>query len=390
MKQVLAAGQKGAMVDPWPPLSYKAIAKLNYFVDDKDGHISFNLQKKQQALTGASIEIENFSDRYEQQIIAIQKNYEDKFGEGKSNPFDAACADDTKAKNAFLSSSNSLLRDAFNDYLAFMRRKINNEIYYNQYTMWPENFELAKVQAKLSWLGLIHSQNPKFLDKSIWCQDNKDLEARPFKLANFDDIACNYKSSLNLGCVKMETNCGQTTTTYGCGDITFTERELGQNYIGGTLKIAAKEKIGISEGPLSLDGFIGGNVTIELDENNNVKEWKGKVTAGIEGGVGVHEGPVKAGASATEALEIEFGSTGVTDVVIVSAAKVEAGIEAPKSPGNKIADEKINEGIDYANKGLGHLNTKVELGVEGRTSLISGHGSVSGAGSLEGIKLSEW
>jgi hypothetical protein len=188
----------------------------------------------------------------------------------------------------------------------------------------------------------------------------------------------------------METNCGQTTTTYGCGKISFIERESGQNYIGGTLKLSPKVSVGGDAGPLSAEGSIGADISIEVDENNQVKQWDGKITAAVEGGVGISKGPVKAGATVTEALEVEIGSSGVTDVTIVSAAKVEAGIQAPKSDGKLKIDEQINKGIDYVNKGIGKLNTSVEIGVESRVSLISGHGSVNGTGAISGVKLSGW
>jgi hypothetical protein len=84
-----------------------------------------------------------------------------------------------------------------------------------------------------------------------------------------------------------------------------------------------------------VEASIGADVTIELDENNHVKEWEGKVTAAVEAGVGISKGPVKAGASVKEALEIEIGSTGISDVNIVSAAKIEVGIAAPESAGDQ-------------------------------------------------------
>lgn len=389
-KRLLSAGQRREMVDPLPRLAYKAMAKLSYLVDDKDGHIAFAYQEKGQAVANANIEAAKFEDVLSVQLRLIEEKYEDQFGEGKPNPFEAACSDDAKAKNSFQSSSNSLLRDAFNDFLGFMRRKINNEMYYYQYTMWPESFELAKVQAKISWLTLIKSQNPRFRDKSSWCRDQTDVEAKPFKLPNFDDVACQYKSSLNLGCVKMETNCGQTTTTYGCGNLSFIEKELGQNYIGGTVKVSHKVGIAGYAGPLSAEGSVSGDFVIELDENNQVKEWEGKVIMGVEAGAGITKGPVKAGATISEALEIEIGSSGISDINIVSAAKIEMGIEAPKSTGGQKIDDQINKGVDYVNKGLGKLKTKVEIGIESRSSLLSGHGSETGIGALSGVKMSAW
>lgn len=391
-KQLLQAGQRGIMMDPLPPLAHKAMAKLSYLVDDKDGHISFSYQKKGQAVANANIEVAKFEDILSNQLSVLEKKYEDQFGEGKPNPFEAACADDTKAKNGFLNASNSLLRDANNDFLAFMRHKINNETYYNQYTMWPENFEFAKVLAKISWLNLIKSQKPKFKDKSGWCQNNSEEEYKPFQLQEFDDIACEYKSSLNLGCLKLETKCSQTITTYGCGQVSFTEREIGQNYVGGTLKLSPKIKVGGNEGPLSVEGSIGGDFVIELDKDNQVKEWKGTVTVKGEAGVGVQTGPVKIGASVSEALEIEMGSKGITDINIVTAGKVEAGIAAPEIEAKQNEslqeiDKQINKGIGYVNKGIDKLNTSVEIGVECRTSLVSGHISQNGTGILSGVRI---
>ncbi len=389
-KFLLQAGHRGIRVDPLPQSAFKAMVKLRLLVDDKDGHISFSYQKKWEAVTNAITYAAGLDDKLSAQLKILEEKYEDQFGEGKPNPFDAACSDDTKAKDNFLRSANSQLRNAFSDVLDFMRRKINNEMYYYQYTMWPENFELAKVQAKISWLSLIKNQTPRFKGKGSWCQDKTDAEPKTYKLADFDDIACEYKTSLNLGCLKMETNCGQTTTTYGCGKISFTEKELGQNYIGGTLKLSPKFGIGGSVGPLSAEGALGADVVIELDENNQVKEWEGTVTAGVEAGVGINRGPVKAGATVSEALEIEIGSSGLVDVTIVSAANVEVGIAAPKSAGNQNIDKQINKGIGYVNKGVGKLNTKIEMGIQSRASIISGHVSTNGTGVLSGVKIPGW
>jgi hypothetical protein len=388
-KQLLQASQQGIRVNPLPPHAYKAMVKLDYFVNDKDGHISVAYQKKMEAITNANLEAARLAQQLSKELKSLEDKYEDQFGEGRSNPFAAACADDTKAKNLFLKSANGPLRDAFNDFLRFMRQKTNNEMYYSQYTTWPEIFELAKVQARIGWLSLIMSQTVQFRNKSGWCRDNTHEEAKPFKLANFEDFACQYQSSLNLGCVKMETNCGTTTTTYGCGGYSLSQRELGQNYTGSTIKLAPKVGVGISEGPLTVDGSIQGNFTIVLDANNDVTHWEGKINAGVEAGVGVHTGPVKAGASAYEGLEVEIGSNGVEDVNFIVGGKVEAGISAPKLEGNAEIDQQINKGIGYVNKGIGKLNTKVEVGIESRTSLLSNHGSLSTTG-LGATKLAGW
>ena len=346
-KQLLQAGQKGIMVDPLPRLAYKAIAKLHYLVDDKDGHISFSYQKKWDAVTNANMETARLKDMLSQQLEILNEKYKDQFGEGKSNPFEAACADDTKAKNNFLRSSNTLLRNTFNDLLGFMRRKINNETYYYQYTMWPENFELAKVQAKISWLSLITSQIPQFKDKSSWCQDGTDPEeAKPFKLSNFDDIACQYNATMDLKIIKFTNNCSRMTSEFDFMFLNYVrkddfERAEGDTYISSTFKISAEAGKDLKAGPLKVEAKLGAGV------------------------------------------ELEFGRTGVEDVTLIGEAKVGVGT------GVLDEDEEMGTtGIGIAGKDA--FPTTVEAGIEGRISIISGRGSVSGTGVLSGVKMPEW
>ncbi|MFC0774882.1 tetratricopeptide repeat protein [Terrimonas alba] len=345
-KQLLQAGQRGIMIEPLPRFAHKAMAKLGYLVVDKDGHIAFSYQQKGQAVANANIEVAKFEDILSNQIEALGKQYEDDFGEGKPNPFEAACADYNKANNSFLSSSNTLLRDAFNDFLAFMRRKINNEMYYYQYTMWPENFELAKVQAKISWLSLLQNQNPRFKDKNSWCQDKTDVEAKPFKLSKFDDIACKYKSKLDLKIITIENNCSRMTSEFDFMFLNYVrkddfERAEGDTYISSTFKVSVEAGKDLKAGPLKVEAKMGAGV------------------------------------------ELEFGRTGLEDVTLIGEAKVGAGTSIFDE------DEKSDSpGIGIAGKDA--FPTTVEAGVEGRVSLISGHGEIGGSGILKGMKITEW
>ena len=345
-KQILQAGQKGIMVDPVPRLAYKAMAKLNYLVDDRDGQISFSFQKKTQAVGDATIEAGKFEDMLSKQLKTLEEKYKDEFGEGKPNPFDAACADDTKAKNSFLRSSNSLLGEAYTDFLGFMRRKINNEMYYYQYTMWPENFELAKVQAKISWLNLIKHQYPKFKNKSGWCQDNDSEEEKPFKLSKFDDIACKYNSELDLEVIKFKNNCSRMTSEFDFMFLKYVrkddfERAEGDTYVSSTYKISAEAGKDLKAGPLKVEAKVGGGI------------------------------------------ELEFGRQGLEDVILIGEAKVGIGTGILDEDG-----ESGSLGIGIAGKDA--FPTTVEAGVEGRISINSGQGSVSGTGILENIIKFEW
>ncbi len=51
---------------------------------------------------------------------------------------------------------------------------------------------------------------------------------------------------------------------------------------------------------------------------------------------------------------------------------------------------KLNLTSHLPNKGLGKLNTKIEMGIQSRASIISGHVSTNGTGVLSGVKMPGW
>ena len=72
------------MVDPVPPLSYKAIVKLGYLVTDKDGHMAFSYQKKFDAVINATNEAAKFDDILSFQLKTLQEKY--RINSGKASP----------------------------------------------------------------------------------------------------------------------------------------------------------------------------------------------------------------------------------------------------------------------------------------------------------------
>ncbi len=344
-QQLLQAGNKGIMIDPVPRFAYKAMVKLKYLVEGKDGSLEHNYKTKGEALANAYVQIASFEEILSNQMNVLEKKYEDQFGEGKPNPFEAACADDTKAKNAFLSSANTHLEEKSTDWLHFLRRKINDEVYYYQYTMWPEQFELAKIHAQITWLTSISGQVVKFKDKSPWCHD-ENSEAKPFKLQAFDDVACQYNDTMKLKIITITSNCSRMKSEFDFMFLNYVrkddfERAEDDTYISSTIKISAEAGKELSAGPLKVEAKVGGGV------------------------------------------ELEFGRQGLEDVVLIGEAKVGAGTnvmdenEKTESPGIGIA-------------GKDAFPTTVEAGVEGRISIITGKGSVTGSGILKDIKMAEW
>ena len=193
-------------------------------------------------------------------------------------------------------------------------------------------FEYAKIQAQITWLTSIKDQVVKFKDKSAWCHNKTDsVEVKPFKLQNFDDVACQYNYTMNLrNVIKFTNNCSHMTSEFDFMFISYVrkddfERAEGDTYISSTYKLSAEVGKDVSEGPLKAEAKIGGGV------------------------------------------ELEFGRQGLEDVTLIGEAKVGAGTD--------ILDEDkktASPGIGIAGKDA--FPTTVEMGVEGRISMISGKG----------------
>ena len=106
--EMMAANQKrttqimqGILVNPLPALAPMAAVKLKYLLDGKDGQLTHSYQEKLAAIENAYLKMEEDDNKLSAQLAVIRENYKDKFGEGKPNPFDAACKDENAALKGF-------------------------------------------------------------------------------------------------------------------------------------------------------------------------------------------------------------------------------------------------------------------------------------------------
>lgn len=341
-QQLLKAGAKGQNGSLFPPLASKAMKKLDYLVNDKDGHIAFATQQKNEAILSANTAMEQLSNALQSKIKGLNENYESKFGEGKANPFGAACGDYNNANNAFLDSANTMLKQTQSDYLNFIRRKLNDQIYYAQYTKWPEEFEVEKVNAKIQWLSLISGQKVMFKNRSNYCQKDEEVEPGHGVLQDFDDVHCEYHSELKLPIGQINVDCSRVTSKL---DLKMIKLGLKQNMEKGTSDGSVIENFA--------DQFMSCSVEVGASES-----------AGFESKV------LKAEASVGVSMRAEFDRTGLTDVIL----KTEAGAS--------LGTNLIQDG---SQAGVGVSDLSVEAGVEGQISLVSGKSSVESTGVLKGV-----
>lgn len=309
---------------------------------------------------------------------------------------EAPCEAHIRAEDEFLSRCNELKQAYNKEALQVFRHFTNDIAYWSQYTSTDkEQYEIIKLGSVIGWLQWLTEYRPTLTaggyEFSDACVEKKD--SKPYKLADWDFSAnCKYKAEINYGLVKQQINCATTTTTWDASFLSglkYTTTDVGSEYLRSTLIVSPKIGIDGNFGPVKAGASAKADITINMDKDG-VTDWKTVIRAGTELGVGSSIGPIKAEATIGSGIEIEIDPSGVTDVNIVSTANAEIGIEAPKSEGNEAIDDQINQVVDYVNEGVGKLDTKVEIGVQSRASLMSGHVQLSGTGILSGANMSQW
>lgn len=303
-QQLLQAGRNGQYVQPMPGYAAKAIKKLGPGINDVNGNTSFVFAGALEAVTKALMAAGDHENALDKKQEVLDKKYEDQVGEGKLNPLEAICKDENAIRTEFLAAANGGLQRAYRNYFDYVRRRTSDLLYYYQYTMWPEQFELAKINAQIAWLTQIKDQRVYFKDKSSWCNTVPKTK-KTGQLQNFDDIHCDYISTMDLGIYKITSSCSNLT-----GEFDF------------------------------------GGVKINVADNVETGRFSGSAMVGAGKGF---EGPAGAELEASVAALVEWDNTGITDVGAI------AGIDA-NAHGVTVAgaDVKVtvNSGVSTAGKGI--------------------------------------
>jgi hypothetical protein len=303
-KLVMSEAQKGHYVQLLPGNTAKAVVKLGPSVKDINGNMSFVFANELNRVAKALQAVGEYEMLLDEKQKELDKKYKDQIGEGKSNPFEKICKDENEIRSEYLSNANGGLQSAYQNYFAYTSRRTSDLLYYYQYTMWPEEFELAKVVAQVAWLTQIKDQRVFFKDKSSWC-DAIQKPKKPGQLQNFDDVHCDYVSTLNLGVYKITSSCS--------------------NLVGE---------------------FDFGGVKINLNDNVETGRYSGSAMVGTSKSF---EGPGGAEAEASVAALVEWDNTGITDVGAIAGVEVKAGGITVAGEDVKVT---INSGVSTSGKGI--------------------------------------
>ncbi len=295
---------EGSNIQMLPGYAAKAILKLGPGIEDVNGNMSFVFAQQLEPVLNAASAVNDFENQLMEQQQVIDKKYKDKIGEGRENPLEAICKDENAIRNEFLRLANGKMQNAYKQYLSYVRRKTGDLLYYYQYTMWPEQFELAKVNAQIAWLTQIKSQTVFFKDISRWCSA-EPKPTKPGQLQNFDDVHCDYVSTMKLGVYTITSSCSNLF-----GEFDF------------------------------------GGVNINLTDNVETGRFSGSAMVGAGKSF---DGPAGTELEASVAALVEWDNTGITDVGAIVGANADAGGVTIAGADVKIT---VNSGVSTTGKGI--------------------------------------
>lgn len=306
-------------------------------------------------------QLEKYEERVQQGLVekfkVLQADLDKIEKEYRIPAPEAPCAVHRDTYNEYLRKYNTRKKVFDDDVIAARKRYYNEIAYWSQYTSTDKAmYEMIRLRFRISWLQILGEglYQPKLNGPLFEDCPKEEEEAMGGELQAFANTdACRYKSQLKLGPLKIKSNCNLMSSEL---DFMFLQisrkddfdRAEGDNYLSSTVRLSAEIGKDISAGPLKAEAKLGGGV------------------------------------------EVAMGRNGVEDVVLIAEAKLGAGLnvldeyEAPAGSTGKYD----RPGIGIAGKDV--FPTTVEAGLEGRVSILSGQGNVSGTGALSGIEVIAW
>lgn len=266
-----------------PPKLYDKSAQRHLDDMKKDGGQAYRLKNSKKKIDDL---IKSFQLEKDKAYKKLEKEYsvkaatEIELGKKGENLGYDICKVNRAYSEWVYKNYNQPLEEAYTDYLHQLRLKLEEELYWKQLSQDENEFLATQLNAKKEWLAAI--SNSRFLETAYITENNACPAPQPdkekkLKLADFDDMNCQYHTSLNFGGGNsIETHCSKMTVKFNAG-------------------------------PFS------GNMNYKSDNNGRDR----LVNGSLEGTIidkSVGAGPVQAGAKA--GMGIEFTSNGIEDVYI--------------------------------------------------------------------------
>jgi hypothetical protein len=283
---IMKASTTGSRIQALPAYAPAAILKLNYLVEDKDGGFEHQLGKSQEGIANALTKDAELDQARTEAEKKLAEKYDPLIGEGRPNPLTEYCNAVNAVRNKYLEQTNAELLMRQNAYMDQQRKWINNQVYYSQYINWPEEFEFIKIQAKIKWIGIIKNQVVRFKPKGPFCTDEKAKKPSGSKLQEFDDVACKYHSSVDLGVWEFSSDCRYFTGKLKLGKLTYTRKINSDDHdrlVGASLEIKLGAGAGWEKGPVQAELKADINGKLEWNDKE-ITNWELSSEVGVNAG----------------------------------------------------------------------------------------------------------
>jgi hypothetical protein len=323
---------------------YRTIAEKNLEEMNKDGGTAYRLKKAMAKIDSLRKDFAAKEEAGRKKIEKENSKVADQETElakkGENIGFDN-CTVQEKYSAWVYARYNKPLEEAYQYYLHQVYLKIAEELYWKQFTQDASTFEATKIASKKEWLDALantrYIPTKKYGDCKI-----EEKKTSKYKLSDFDDLHCAYKTSLDFaGVYKQTFECGRSTVEFDAGKIS-------------------------------------GTLNFKSDNKGNSHFDKGSLEATlINKSISTNKGPLQIGATVKAGMGMEFNRSGITDVYATGEASVNVKSNIVDQFDQHIT-EANNGNIDQPGMGDAGLSDQgVEVGVQGRISLISGNTSTN-------------
>jgi tetratricopeptide (TPR) repeat protein len=283
---MMKAVSSGQPVQPLPCHAPVAALKLNYLAEDKDGGAEHRIVKSYEQVWGAfmkDVELDKARSAAEEKL---SEKYDPLIGEGLPNPLKEYCNAVNEVRNKYLKETNTELQMTQKAAMEMQRKWINDQVYYAQYINWPDEFELIKVGMKIKWLNIIKNQTVRFQSRGPFCTDEEEKKPAKTKLQEFDDVACKYHSSFDLGVWEFSSDCRYLTGKLKLGKLTYTRKinsDDNNRLVGASLEVKIGAGAGWEKGPVQAELKADINGRLEWNDKE-ITNWEVSSEVGVEAG----------------------------------------------------------------------------------------------------------
>ncbi len=231
---------------------------------------------------------------------------------------DCGCATIKQTVDGYLGRWTDRLEPLHKEWIEWHRRKADADVYFAQYTQPLPLFENTKLMAKANYLSVLANvRSAGVLDAEVdYCRPAQPARHAGGKLREFDDLQCQHLVELVVpGFGSIAVRCNRMDTKLDPIVLPFK---------ASWSEDLAKDRVIRASAEIEADGVsVGGHS--EFDDRGL---RSGGIGVGIDAGVSVKAGPMKAGVGTSAKAGIEFDRSGITDIRFEGGVGAQAAASA--------------------------------------------------------------